>query len=125
MTSEEQFQLYENAVKAEQKEMEENFERYKKALKKEKPCVERKTVYLDHEIVERLNKGSRKIKDIIFDALKEWQMGLRGELEDSGHEKEKYKIMMSVNDFEKLSSPNFKGISEYLNAILSAYYSRR
>ena len=90
MTREEQFRLYENAVKAEQKEMEENFERYKKALKKEKPCVERKTVYLDHEIVERLNKESRKIKDIIFDVLKEWQMGLRGELEHSGHNRRAY-----------------------------------
>lgn len=125
MTREEQFQLYENAVKAEQKEMEENFERYKKALKKEKPCVERKTVYLDREIVERLNKGSRKIKDIIFDALKEWQMGLRGELENSSHEKEKIKIMMNINEWEKLCSPNYNGISEYLNAILSSYYSRR
>lgn len=110
MTREEQFRLYENAVKA---------------VKNEKPCTERKTVSLDYVVVQRMGVNMKKIKDVIFKALSEWQTGLRGRLDNGEHGKVKIKIMMNVNDWEKLSSPNYNGISEYLNDILNSYYSRR
>lgn len=122
MTREEQFRLYENAVKAEQKE---KFTRYKNAVKNEKPCTERKTVSLDYVVVQRMGVNMKKIKDVIFKALSEWQTGLRGRLDNGEHGKVKIKIMMNINDWEKLSSPNYNGISEYLNEILNSYYSRR
>ena len=120
LSREEQFQLYENAVKAEQKELEEQFNKYKNAVKNENKISKRISVMLDNDLVEKMSQENKTINKIINEALKEWQSGNRVQ-----RKKVSVQFTVGLDEEENLYSPNYNNMSDYLNDILASYYSRR